>query len=287
MREHLPKLFLILIVSLFIVAIPTFILKSSNKADYSITRDEIKVEAKENGSIFVTEVIEVNPRTTITSIVKDLYPISEKENKRYNCYDCIRTVSAYVDGVETTAESFSNDRAEKNMRRISFDPTSRKFSIRLSYELDSRAMKRYTSLAAFGFNIHPVETTIHDIKITIQIPKSTSSANNKFYVKNTTTGSFIDVKKRNQTTYEITQSKLEVGEKSNLIISTDTKLLDKTTILKEKAGSDILSFDYDEKTRQKLEFEKKNKNNIPFVYFTVFSLFIYLFLKIVRYRRNH
>lgn len=284
MREYGPKLVLIFIVSLIIVAIPTFILKSSNKADYSITSDHIQLEAKENGSIEVTETLKVNPHTTITSIKKDLYPISEMENKRYNCYDCIRSVTAHVDGVETTAETFSNDRSEKNARVISFDPTSRNFSVRLSYEIDSRAMKRYVALGAFGLNLRPIETAFNDIEITIRIPES---GENKFYIKNTTTGSSVQLKKINKTTYQMNQNQLKVGEQTNFIISFDTKLLDKTNILKEKAGSDVLNFNYDKETRDKLELEKKNKNNLPLIYFIVFSLFVYLFLTILRYRRNH
>ena len=98
---------------------------------------------------------------------------------------------------------------------------------------------------------------------------------------------FANIKKINDRTYQMTQRHLQSKTQTNFIVATDTSVLDNTTILKEKADNDILNFDYNQQKRAQIEFENKNKNNLPLVYFIIFSTLIYIFLKGIRYKRNY
>lgn len=284
MREYAPKIGIFLLFVLILVVFPVYWFSQGEKYDYTIQKEEMNVELLESGLLEVSENIVVQPHTMISSIEKDFFPISLEENRRYNCYDCLRDVKVYVDGVESTVEPVGTSREDKNARTILFDPTTRKFTMRLSYTIDSRAVKRYTTLAAFGLNIQPRNTNIEQLKINVKIPES---GIDKYYVKDNTTGNSIDIKKINDRTYQITQRHLQSKTQTNFIVATDTSVLDHTTILKEKADNDILNFDYNQQKRAQIEFENKNKNNLPLVYFIIFSTLIYIFLKGIRYKRNY
>ena len=284
MREYAPKIGIFLLFVLILVVFPVYWFSQGEKYDYTIQKEEMNVELLESGLLEVSENIVVQPHTMISSIEKDFFPISLEENRRYNCYDCLRDVKVYVDGVESTVEPVGTSREDKNARTILFDPTTRKFTMRLSYTIDSRAVKRYTTLAAFGLNIQPRNTNIEQLKINVKIPES---GIDKYYVKDNTTGNSIDIKKINDRTYQITQRHLQSKTQTNFIVATDTSVLDNTTILKEKADNDILNFDYNQQKRAQIEFENKNKNNLPLVYFIIFSTLIYIFLKGIRYKRNY
>ncbi len=284
MREYAPKIGIFLLFVLILVVFPVYWFSQGEKYDYTIQKEEMNVELLESGLLEVSENIVVQPHTMISSIEKDFFPISLEENRRYNCYDCLRDVKVYVDGVESTVEPVGTSREDKNARTILFDPTTRKFTMRLSYTIDSRAVKRYTTLAAFGLNIQPRNTNIEQLKINVKIPES---GIDKYYVKDNTTGNSIDIKRINDRTYQITQRHLQSKTQTNFIVATDTSVLDNTTILKEKADNDILNFDYNQQKRAQIEFENKNKNNLPLVYFIIFSTLIYIFLKGIRYKRNY
>lgn len=284
MREYAPKIGIFLLFVLILVVFPVYWFSQGEKYDYTIQKEEMNVELLESGLLEVSENIVVQPHTMISSIEKDFFPISLEENRRYNCYDCLRDVKVYVDGVESTVEPVGTSREDKNARTILFDPTTRKFTMKLSYTIDSRAVKRYTTLAAFGLNIQPRNTNIEQLKINVKIPES---GIDKYYVKDNTTGNSIDIKKINDRTYQITQRHLQSKTQTNFIVATDTSVLDHTTILKEKADNDILNFDYNQQKRAQIEFENKNKNNLPLVYFIIFSTLIYIFLKGIRYKRNY
>ena len=284
MREYAPKIGIFLLFVLILVVFPVYWFSQGEKYDYTIQKEEMNVELLESGLLEVSENIVVQPHTMISSIEKDFFPISLEENRRYNCYDCLRDVKVYVDGVESTVEPVGTSREDKNARTILFDPTTRKFTMRLSYTIDSRAVKRYTTLAAFGLNIQPRNTNIEQLKINVKIPES---GIDKYYVKDNTTGNSINIKRINDRTYQITQRHLQSKTQTNFIVATDTSVLDHTTILKEKADNDILNFDYNQQKRAQIEFENKNKNNLPLVYFIIFSTLIYIFLKGIRYKRNY
>lgn len=284
MREYAPKIGIFLLFVLILVVFPVYWFSQGEKYDYTIQKEEMNVELLESGLLEVSENIVVQPHTMISSIEKDFFPISLEENRRYNCYDCLRDVKVYVDGVESTVEPVGTSREDKNARTILFDPTTRKFTMRLSYTIDSRAVKRYTTLAAFGLNIQPRNTNIEQLKINVKIPESGIG---KYYVKDNTTGNSINIKRINDRTYQMTQRHLQSKTQTNFIVATDTSVLDNTTILKEKADNDILNFDYNQQKRAQIEFENKNKNNLPLVYFIIFSTLIYIFLKGIRYKRNY
>lgn len=284
MREYAPKIGIFLLFVLILVVFPVYWFSQGEKYDYTIQKEEMNVELLESGLLEVSENIVVQPHTMISSIEKDFFPISLEENRRYNCYDCLRDVKVYVDGVESTVEPVGTSREDKNARTILFDPTTRKFTMRLSYTIDSRAVKRYTTLAAFGLNIQPRNTNIEQLKINVKIPESGIG---KYYVKDNTTGNSINIKRINDRTYQMTQRHLQSKTQTNFIVATDTSVLDHTTILKEKADNDILNFDYNQQKRAQIEFENKNKNNLPLLYFIIFSTLIYIFLKGIRYKRNY
>ena len=284
MREYAPKIGIFLLFVLILVVFPVYWFSQGEKYDYTIQKEEMNVELLESGLLEVSENIVVQPHTMISSIEKDFFPISLEENRRYNCYDCLRDVKVYVDGVESTVEPVGTSREDKNARTILFDPTTRKFTMRLSYTIDSRAVKRYTTLAAFGLNIQPRNTNIEQLKINVKIPES---GIDKYYVKDNTTGNSINIKRINDRTYQMTQRHLQSKTQTNFIVATDTSVLDNTTILKEKTDNDILNFDYNQQKRAQIEFENKNKNNLPLVYFIIFSTLIYIFLKGIRYKRNY
>lgn len=284
MREYAPKIGIFLLFVLILVVFPVYWFSQGEKYDYTIQKEEMNVELLESGLLEVSENIVVQPHTMISSIEKDFFPISLEENRRYNCYDCLRDVKVYVDGVESTVEPVGTSREDKNARTILFDPTTRKFTMRLSYTIDSRAVKRYTTLAAFGLNIQPRNTNIEQLKINVKIPES---GIDKYYIKDNTTGNSINIKRINDRTYQMTQRHLQSKTQTNFIVATDTSVLDNTTILKEKADNDILNFDYNQQKRAQIEFENKNKNNLPLVYFIIFSTLIYIFLKGIRYKRNY
>ena len=284
MREYGPKLGIFLLCILVFLAFPIYWFLSGEKYDYTFQEEEIHIELLEDGSLKVDENIVVQPHTMISAIEKDFFPISLNENKKYNCYDCLGSVTAYVDGVESSVEEIGTAREEKNIRRISFDPTTREFTVKLSYTINQKAVKRYTNLAVFGWNINPLHTEINQLKITVEVPQTGS---NKYYIKDNTTGNAISVKRVNETTYQMIQKNLQSKTQTNFIIATDTAVLDNTNIMKEKSNSDILNFDYDQETRDKIEFANKNKNNLPLVCFIGFSTLIYLFLKVIRYKRNY
>lgn len=284
MREYGPKLGIFLLCILVFLAFPIYWFLSGEKYDYTFQEEEIHIELLEDGSLKVDENIVVQPHTMISAIEKDFFPISLNENKKYNCYDCLGSVTAYVDGVESSVEEIGTAREEKNIRRISFDPTTREFTVKLSYTINQKAVKRYTNLAVFGWNINPLHTEINQLKITVEVPQVGS---NKYYIKDNTTGNAISVKRVNETTYQMIQKNLQSKTQTNFIIATDTAVLDNTNIMKEKSNSDILNFDYDQETRDKIEFANKNKNNLPLVCFIGFSTLIYLFLKVIRYKRNY
>ncbi len=284
MREYAPKIGIFLLFVLILVVFPVYWFSQGEKYDYTIQKEEMNVELLESGLLEVSENIVVQPHTMISSIEKDFFPISLEENRRYNCYDCLRDVKVYVDGVESTVEPVGTSREDKNARTILFDPTTRKFTMKLSYTIDSRAVKRYTTLAAFGLNIQPRNTNIEQLKINVKIPES---GIDKYYVKDNTTGNSINIKRINDRTYQMTQRHLQSKTQTNFIVATDTSVLDHTTILKEKADNDILNFDYNQQKRAQIEFENKNKNNLPLVYFIIFSTLIYIFLKGIRYKRNY
>ena len=284
MREYAPKIGIFLLFVLILVVFPVYWFSQGEKYDYTIQKEEMDVELLESGLLEVSENIVVQPHTMISSIEKDFFPISLEENRRYNCYDCLRDVKVYVDGVESTVEPVGTSREDKNARTILFDPTTRKFTMRLSYTIDSRAVKRYTTLAAFGLNIQPRNTNIEQLKINVKIPESGIG---KYYIKDNTTGNSINIKRINDRTYQMTQRHLQSKTQTNFIVATDTSVLDNTTILKEKADNDILNFDYNQQKRAQIEFENKNKNNLPLVYFIIFSTLIYIFLKGIRYKRNY
>lgn len=284
MREYAPKIGIFLLFVIVFIVFPVYWFSKGEKYDYTFQKDEMSVELLDSGMLEVNENIVVQPHTMISSIEKDFFPISLEENRRYNCYDCLRDVRVYVDGVESSVETLGNSREDKNARTILFDPTTRKFTMKLSYTIDSRAVKRYTTLAAFGLNIQPRNTNIEKLKITLQIPQS---GIDKYYIKDNTTGNSIDLKKIDDRTYQMIQNDLKSNTQTNFIVATDTKVLDHTNILQEKANSDILNFNYDQKTRDRIEFESKNKNNLPLVYFIIFSTMIYIFLKIIRHKRNY
>ena len=284
MREYGPKLGIFLLCILVFLAFPIYWFLSGEKYDYTFQEEEIHIELLEDGSLKVDENIVVQPHTMISAIEKDFFPISLNENKKYNCYDCLGSVTAYVDGVESSVEEIGTAREEKNIRRISFDPTTREFTVKLSYTINQKAVKRYTNLAVFGWNINPLHTEINQLKITVEVPQTGS---NKYYIKDNTTGNAISVTRVNETTYQMIQKNLQSKTQTNFIIATDTAVLDNTNIMKEKSNSDILNFDYDQETRDKIEFANKNKNNLPLVCFIGFSTLIYLFLKVIRYKRNY
>lgn len=284
MREYGPKLGIFLLCILIFLAFPIYWFLNGEKYDYTFQEEEIHIELLEDGSLKVDENIVVQPHTMISAIEKDFFPISLNENKKYNCYDCLGSVTAYVDGVESSVEEIGTAREEKNIRRISFDPTTREFTVKLSYTINQKAVKRYTNLAVFGWNINPLHTEINQLKITVEVPQVGS---NKYYIKDNTTGNAISVKRVNETTYQMIQKNLQSKTQTNFIIATDTAVLDNTNIMKEKSNSDILNFDYDQETRDKIEFANKNKNNLPLVCFIGFSTLIYLFLKVIRYKRNY
>ena len=284
MREYGPKLGIFLLCILVFLAFPIYWFLSGEKYDYTFQEEEIHIELLEDGSLKVDENIVVQPHTMISAIEKDFFPISLNENKKYNCYDCLSSVTAYVDGVESSVEEIGTAREEKNIRRISFDPTTREFTVKLSYTINQKAVKRYTNLAVFGWNINPLHTEINQLKITVEVPQVGS---NKYYIKDNTTGNAISVTRVNETTYQMIQKNLQSKTQTNFIIATDTAVLDNTNIMKEKSNSDILNFDYDQETRDKIEFANKNKNNLPLVCFIGFSTLIYLFLKVIRYKRNY
>ena len=284
MREYGPKLGIFLLCILVFLAFPIYWFLNGEKYDYTFQEEEIHIELLGDGSLKVDENIVVQPHTMISAIEKDFFPISLNENKKYNCYDCLGSVTAYVDGVESSVEEIGTAREEKNIRRISFDPTTREFTVKLSYTINQKAVKRYTNLAVFGWNINPLHTEINQLKITVEVPQVGS---NKYYIKDNTTGNAISVKRVNETTYQIIQKNLQSKTQTNFIIATDTAVLDNTNIMKEKSNSDILNFDYDQETRDKIEFANKNKNNLPLVCFIGFSTLIYLFLKVIRYKRNY
>lgn len=284
MREYAPKIGIFLLFVIVFIVFPVYWFSKGEKYDYTFQKDEMSVELLDSGMLEVNENIVVQPHTMISSIEKDFFPISLEENRRYNCYDCLRDVKVYVDGVESSVEMISDAREDKNARTIMFDPATRKFTMKLSYTIDSRAVKCYTTLAAFGLNIQPRNTNIEKLKITLQIPQS---GIDKYYIKDNTTGNSIDLKKIDDRTYQMIQNDLKSNTQTNFIVATDTKVLDHTNILKEKANSDILNFNYDQKTRDRIEFENKNKNNLPLVYFIIFSTMIYIFLKIIRHKRNY
>lgn len=284
MREYAPKIGIFLLFVLILVVFPVYWFSQGEKYDYTIQKEEMNVELLESGLLEVSENIVVQPHTMISSIEKDFFPISLEENRRYNCYECLRDVKVYVDGVESTVEPVGTSREDKNARTILFDPTTRKFTMRLSYTIDSRAIKRYTTLAAFGLNIQPRNTNIEQLKINVKIPES---GIDKYYIKDNTTGNSINIKRINDRTYQMTQRHLQSKTQTNFIVATDTSVLDNTTILKEKADNDILNFDYNQQKRAQIEFENKNKNNLPLVYFIIFSTLIYIFLKGIRYKRNY
>ena len=284
MREYAPKIGIFLLFVLILVVFPVYWFSQGEKYDYTIQKEEMNVELLESGLLEVSENIVVQPHTMISSIEKDFFPISLEENRRYNCYDCLRDVKVYVDGVESTVEPVGTSREDKNARTILFDPTTRKFTMRLSYTIDSRAVKRYTTLAAFGLNIQSRNTNIEQLKINVKIPESGIG---KYYIKDNTTGNSINIKRINDRTYQMTQRHLQSKTQTNFIVATDTSVLDRTTILKEKADNDILNFDYNQQKRAQIEFENKNKNNLPLVYFIIFSTLIYIFLKGIRYKRNY
>ena len=284
MREYAPKIGIFLLFVIVLIVFPIYWFSKGEKYDYTFQKDEMRVELLDSGLLEINENIVVQPHTMISSVEKDFFPISLEENRRYNCYDCLRDVKVYVDGVESSVEMISDAREDKNARTIMFDPTTRKFTMKLSYTIDSRAVKRYTTLAAFGLNIQPRNTNIEKLKITLQIPQS---GIDKYYIKDNTTGNSIDLKKIDDRTYQMTQNDLKSSTQTNFIIATDTKVLDHTNILKEKADRDILNFNYDQKTRDRIEFENKNRNNLPLVYFIIFSTMIYIFLKIIRHKRNY
>lgn len=284
MREYAPKIGIFLLFVLILVVFPVYWFSQGEKYDYTIQKEEMNVELLESGLLEVSENIVVQPHTMISSIEKDFFPISLEENRRYNCYDCLRDVKVYVDGVESTVEPVGTSREDKNARTILFDPTTRKFTMKLSYTIDSRAVKRYTTLAAFGLNIQPRNTNIEQLKINVKIPES---GIDKYYIKDNTTGNSINIKRINDRTYQMTQRHLQSKTQTNFIVATDTSVLDNTTILKEKADNDILNFDYNQQKRAQIEFENKNKNNLPLVYFIIFSTLIYIFLKGIRYKRNY
>jgi len=284
MREYAPKVGIFLLFVIVLIVFPIYWFSKGEKYDYTFQKDEMRVELLDSGLLEVNENIVVQPHTMISSVEKDFFPISLEENRRYNCYDCLRDVKVYVDGVESSVEMISDAREDKNARTIMFDPTTRKFTMKLSYTIDSRAVKRYTTLAAFGLNIQPRNTNIEKLKITLQIPQS---GIDKYYIKDNTTGNAIDLKKIDDRTYQMTQNDLKSNTQTNFIVATDTKVLDNTTILKEKADNDILNFDYNQQKRAQIEFENKNKNNLPLVYFIIFSTLIYIFLKGIRYKRNY
>ena len=284
MREYAPKVGIFLLFVIVLIVFPIYWFSKGEKYDYTFQKDEMRVELLDSGLLEINENIVVQPHTMISSVEKDFFPISLEENRRYNCYDCLRDVKVYVDGVESSVEMISDAREDKNARTIMFDPTTRKFTMKLSYTIDSRAVKRYTTLAAFGLNIQPRNTNIEKLKITLQIPQS---GIDKYYIKDNTTGNSIDLKKIDDRTYQMTQKDLKSSTQTNFIVATDTKVLDHTNILKEKADRDILNFNYDQKTRDRIEFENKNKNNLPLVYFIIFSTMIYIFLKIIRHKRNY
>ena len=284
MREYAPKVGIFLLFVIVLIVFPIYWFSKGEKYDYTFQKDEMRVELLDSGLLEINENIVVQPHTMISSVEKDFFPISLEENRRYNCYDCLRDVKVYVDGVESSVEMISDAREDKNARTIMFDPTTRKFTMKLSYTIDSRAVKRYTTLAAFGLNIQPRNTNIEKLKITLQIPQS---GIDKYYIKDNTTGNSIDFKKIDDRTYQMTQKDLKSSTQTNFIIATDTKVLDHTNILKEKADRDILNFNYDQKTRDRIEFENKNRNNLPLVYFIIFSTMIYIFLKIIRHKRNY
>ena len=284
MREYGPKLGIFLLCILIFLAFPIYWFLNGEKYDYTFQEEEIHIELLEDGSLKVDENIVVQPHTMISAIEKDFFPISLNENKKYNCYDCLGSVTAYVDGVESSVEEIGTAREEKNIRRISFDPTTREFTVKLSYTINQKAVKRYTNLAVFGWNINPLHTEINQLKITVEVPQVGS---NKYYIKDNTTGNAISVKRVNETTYQMIQKNLQSKTQTNFIIATDTAVLDNTNIMKEKSNSDILNFDYDQETRDKIEFANKNKNSLPLVCFIGFSTLIYLFLKVIRYKRNY
>lgn len=284
MREYAPKIGIFLLFVIVLIVFPIYWFSKGEKYDYTFQKDEMRVELLDSGLLEINENIVVQPHTMISSVEKDFFPISLEENRRYNCYDCLRDVKVYVDGVESSVEMISDAREDKNARTIMFDPTTRKFTMKLSYTIDSRAVKRYTTLAAFGLNIQPRNTNIEKLKITLQIPQS---GIDKYYIKDNTTGNSIDLKKIDDRTYQMTQKDLKSSTQTNFIVATDTKVLDHTNILKEKADRDILNFNYDQKTRDRIEFENKNRNNLPLVYFIIFSTMIYIFLKIIRHKRNY
>ena len=284
MREYAPKVGIFLLFVIVLIVFPIYWFSKGEKYDYTFQKDEMRVELLDSGLLEINENIVVQPHTMISSVEKDFFPISLEENRRYNCYDCLRDVKVYVDGVESSVEMISDAREDKNARTIMFDPTTRKFTMKLSYTIDSRAVKRYTTLAAFGLNIQPRNTNIEKLKITLQIPQS---GIDKYYIKDNTTGNSIDLKKIDDRTYQMTQKDLKSSTQTNFIVATDTKVLDHTNILKEKADRDILNFNYDQKTRDRIEFENKNRNNLPLLYFIIFSTMIYIFLKIIRHKRNY
>ena len=161
MREYGPKLGIFLLCILVFLAFPIYWFLNGEKYDYTFQEEEIHIELLEDGSLKVDENIVVQPHTMISAIEKDFFPISLNENKKYNCYDCLGSVTAYVDGVESSVEEIGTAREEKNIRRISFDPTTREFTVKLSYTINQKAVKRYTNLAVFGWNINPLHTEIN------------------------------------------------------------------------------------------------------------------------------
>ena len=206
MREYAPKVGIFLPFVIVLIVFPIYWFSKGEKYDYTFQKDEMRVELLDSGLLEINENIVVQPHTMISSVEKDFFPISLEENRRYNCYDCLRDVKVYVDGVESSVEMISDAREDKNARTIMFDPTTRKFTMKLSYTIDSRAVKRYTTLAAFGLNIQPRNTNIEKLKITLQIPQS---GIDKYYIKDNTTGNSIDFKKIDDRTYQMTQKDLK------------------------------------------------------------------------------
>ena len=172
MREYGLKLgFLVVLIGALII-FPIYLFFKGDTYDYTIQNDKIELVFNEDGSITVEEEIKVRPHSMISSIEKDFFPVSARENKKYNCYDCVRNIKVYVDGVESAVEEFSKESIDTNARKISFDPTTRDFTMKLSYSIDQRAVSRYTDFAAFGFNVRPIATNIKKLNITITVPES-------------------------------------------------------------------------------------------------------------------
>lgn len=283
MREYGLKLgFLVVLIGALII-FPIYLFFKGDTYDYAIQNDKIELVFNEDGSITVEEEIKVRPHSMISSIEKDFFPVSARENKKYNCYDCVRNIKVYVDGVESAVEKFSKESMDTNARKISFDPTTRDFMMKLSYSIDQRAVSRYTDFAAFGFNVRPIDSNIKKLNITITVPESGSE---RFYLRDNTTGSNMQTKRLNETTYRVSQDDLYPSTQTNLIIVTDTNALNASQIMMQSPDPQIFAFDYDAQTRARLEFIAKNQNNLPLVYFIIFSTVIYFFLKVIRYKRN-